>query len=130
MRFVLLIDSLVIVSCISLMPCVGKAQTDAVINAKPIAINFNSLPTNSTDISFLKASELVYCAYQGGLLQQGIPSGGTLVLKTLSGNILAKDLVGAAVNANKLPAQVLNDQNYLNAVGLQLEALPDEAALD
>jgi hypothetical protein len=130
MKFVTLIDCLLIVSCISLMPGVSKAQTDAVINEKPIAINFNSLATNSTVISFLKASELVSYAYEGGLLQQGIPSGGTLVLKTLSRNIIAKDLVRAAVNAKKLPAQVLNDQNYLNAVGLQLEVLPNEAALD
>ncbi|WP_341532015.1 hypothetical protein WKK05_40715 (plasmid) [Nostoc sp. UHCC 0302] len=130
MKYIPLIDSLLIVSCISLMPGVGNAQTDAVINEKPIAVNFNSSSTNSTVISFLKAPELVSYAYQGGLLQQGIPSGGTLVLKTLSRNIIAKDLVRAAVNAKKLPAQVMNDQSYLNAVGLQLEALPDEAAFD
>ena len=53
MKFVPLIDSLLIVGCISLMPGVGKAQTDAVINEKPIAINFNILPANSTVISFL-----------------------------------------------------------------------------
>ncbi|MBW4426709.1 MAG: hypothetical protein KME50_20220 [Nostoc desertorum CM1-VF14] len=130
MRFVTLIDSVLIVACITLMPGVTDAQTDTTISSKRIAVNSNNLPTNSTSISYLEPLDLVSYAYQGGLLQEGILSGGTLVLKTLNKNIIAKDLVRAAVNADKLPAQVLNDQNYLNAVALQLEVLPDEAALD
>lgn len=51
-------------------------------------------------------------------------------VKTQNRNIIAKDLVKAAVNADKLPSQVLNDQNYLSAVNLQLNALPDYAAAD
>lgn len=130
MRFVTLIDSVLIVACITLMPGVADAQTDTTISSKRIAVNSNNLPTNYTIVSYLEPLDLVSYAYQGGLLQEGIPSGGTLVLKTLCKNIIAKDLVRAAVNADKLPAQVLNDQNYLNAVALQLEVLPDDPALD
>ncbi|MBN3922719.1 MAG: hypothetical protein HWQ37_06100, partial [Nostoc sp. NMS4] len=82
------------------------------------------------DVSYLQPVNLVTFAYQGGLQQHGIPSGEALVLKIQNRNILAKDLVKAAVNADKLPSQVLNDQNYLSAVNLELNVLPDYAAAD
>lgn len=117
------------IAFITLVPGIAGAQT-ANNNSSEIAINSNNLSRNSTSISYLQPFNLVTFAYQGGLKQHGIPSGETLIFKTQNRNIIAKDLVKAAVNADKLPSQVLNDQNYLSAVTLQLNALPDYAAAD
>ncbi|MHC5937873.1 hypothetical protein [Nostoc sp.] len=129
MKLVTLINSALIFASITLVPGIAGAQI-ATTNSSEIAINSNNLSSNSTSVSYLQPFNLVSFAYQGGLKQHGIPSGETLVFETLNKNIIAKDLVKAAVNADKLPSQVLNDQNYLSAVNLQLNALPDFAAAD
>ncbi|MEH2331900.1 hypothetical protein [Nostoc sp.] len=129
MKLATLINSALIFASITLVPGIAGAQT-ATINNSEIAVNFNNLSTNSTSANYLQPSNLVAFAYQGGLQQHGIPSGEALILKTQNRNIIAKDLVKAAVNADKLPSQVLNDQNYLSAVNSELNALPDYAAAD
>ncbi|MBN3872210.1 hypothetical protein [Nostoc sp. JL33] len=129
MKLVTLINSALIFASITLVPGIAAAQT-ATSNSNEIAINSNNLPRNSTTVSYLQPFNLVNFAYQGGLKQHGIPSGEALVFQTQHRNLIAKDLVKAAVNANKLPSQALNDQNYLSAVNLQLNALPDYAAAD
>lgn len=129
MKVVTLINSALIFASITLVPGIVSAQTPT-SNSRRIAINSNNLSSHSTSVSYLQPFNLVNFAYQGGLKQHGIPSGETLVFQTQNRNILAKDLVKAAVNADKLPSQVLNDQNYLSAVNLQLNALPSYAAAD
>ncbi|MFS0516569.1 hypothetical protein ACEYW6_17885 [Nostoc sp. UIC 10607] len=129
MKLVTLINSALIFAAITLVPGIAGAQT-ATTNGSAIVINSNNLSSNSTSINYLQPFNLVTFAYQGGLKQHGIPSGGELVIETLHRNIIAKDLVKAAVNADKLPSHVLNDQNYLSAVNFQLNALPDYAAAD
>jgi len=129
MKLVTLINSGLLFAFITLVPGIAGAQT-ATNNSSEIAINSNNLSRNSTSVSYLQPFNLVTFAYQGGLKQHGIPSGETLIFQTQNRNIIAKDLVKAAVNADKLPSQVLNDQNYLSAVNLQLNALPDYAAAD
>ncbi|MEH1998458.1 MAG: hypothetical protein V7L00_06830 [Nostoc sp.] len=129
MKLVTLINSALIFASITLVPGIAGAQT-ATSNSNEIAINSNNLPRNSTTVSYLQPFNLVNFAYQGGLKQHGIPSGEALVFQTQNRNLIAKDLVKAAVNANKLPLQALNDQNYLSAVNSQLNALPDYASAD
>ncbi|MBG1244039.1 hypothetical protein [Nostoc sp. NZL] len=129
MKLVTLINSALIFAAITLVPGIAGAQT-ATTNGSEIVINSNNLSSKSTSVNYLQPFNLVTFAYQGGLKQHGIPSGGELVVETLNRNIIAKDLVKAAVNADKLPSQVLNDQNYLSAVNFQLNALPDYAAAD
>ncbi|MBW4426153.1 MAG: hypothetical protein KME50_17315 [Nostoc desertorum CM1-VF14] len=129
MKLATLINSGLIFAFITLVPGIAGAQT-ATNNTSGIAINSNNLSSSSISVSYLEPFNLVTFAYQGGLKQHGIPSGETLVFQTLNRNISAKDLVKAAVNADKLPSQVLNDQSYLSAVNLQLNALPDYAAAD
>ncbi|MEH2463948.1 hypothetical protein [Nostoc sp.] len=129
MKLITLINSALIFASITFVPGIAGAQT-VTIGSSEIAINSNNLSSNSTSVSYLQPFNLVNFAYQGGLKQHGIPSGEALIFKTQNRNIIAKDLVKAAVNANKLPSQVLNDQNYLSAVNLQLKALPDYAAAD
>lgn len=130
MKLTNLINSALIFASITLAPGIAGAQTATTNNSETIAVNSNNLSTNSTSANYLQPLNLVTFAYQGGLQQHGIPSGEALVLKTLNRNILAKDLVKAAVNADKLPSQVLNDQNYLSAVNLELNVLLDYAAAD
>jgi hypothetical protein len=130
MKLVTLINSALVFGCIALVPGIAIAQTATNNSSETIAINSNNLPSNSTYVNYLQPLNLVTFAYQGGLKQHGIPSGETLVFETQNRKILAKDLVKAAVNADKLPSQLLNDQNYLSAVNLQLNALADYAAAD
>ncbi|MEH1924595.1 hypothetical protein [Nostoc sp.] len=130
MKLVTLINSALIFTSIAFVPGIAGAQTATSNSSETIAINSNNISTNSTAVSYLQPLNLVTFAYQGGLQQHGIPSGEALVLGTQNRNILAKDVVQAAVNADKLPSQVLNDQNYLSAVNLELNVLPDYAAAD
>ncbi|MBN3886606.1 MAG: hypothetical protein V7K64_30785 [Nostoc sp.] len=130
MKLTTLINSALLFASITLVPGIASAQTATTNNSEAIVINSNNLSSNSTSVNYLQPLNLVTFAYQGGLQQHGIPSGGALVVETLKRNIIAKDVVKAAVNADKLPSQVLNDQNYLSAVNLQLNALPDYAAAD
>ncbi|AVH67113.1 hypothetical protein [Nostoc sp. 'Peltigera membranacea cyanobiont' N6] len=130
MKLTNLINSALIFASINLVPGIAVAQVATNNSSETIAINSNNLPSNSTYVNYFQPFNLVTFAYQGGLKQHGIPSGETLVFETQNRNIIAKDLVKAAVNADKLPSQLLNDQNYLSAVNLQLNALPDYAAAD
>ncbi|MBE8999000.1 MULTISPECIES: hypothetical protein [unclassified Nostoc] len=129
MKLLTLIKSALIFASITLVPGIAVAQT-ATNNNSEIAINSNNLPSNSISVDYLQPFNLVTFAYQGGLKQHGIPSGEMLVFETQKRNIIANDLVKAAVNADKLPSKALNDQNYLSAVNSQLNALPDYAAAD
>ncbi|ACC84699.1 hypothetical protein [Nostoc punctiforme] len=130
MKLLTLINSTLIFASITLVPGFAVAQTATNNNNETIAINSNNLPGNSISVNYLQPFNLVTFAYQGGLKQHGIPSGEMLVFETQNRNIIANDLVKAAVNADKLPSKALNDQNYLSAVNLQLNALPDYAAAD
>ncbi|QKQ73212.1 hypothetical protein [Nostoc sp. TCL240-02] len=130
MKLLTVINSALIFASISLVPGIAVAQTTTNNNSETIAINSNNLPVNSITVNYLQPFDLVTFAYQGGLKQHGIPSGEMLVFETQNRNIIANDLVKAAINADKLPSKVLNDQNYLSAVNLQLNALPDYAAAD
>jgi hypothetical protein len=144
MKLTTLIDSVFIVACIAFSSGIVSAQPaensnyirtnleHSAINEKQtnVAITTSTLTKSGIINSYLEPFNLVSFAYQGGLNQQGIPSGETLLIQTQSKNILALDVVKAAINANKLSPQILHDQDYLSAVKLQLDALPDYAAAD
>lgn len=130
MKVATLINSVLIFASITLVPGIAGAQTATSNSNETIAINSNNLASNSTSANNFQPFNLVTFAYQGGLKQHGIPSGETLVSQTQNKKIIAEDLVKAAVNADKLPSEVLNDQNYLSSVNLELNALPDYAAAD
>lgn len=128
MKLTTLINSVVIISAFALTSGIANAEPPTNNNYADagqtnIAINSNALSSNSTTTSYLQPFNLVSLAYQGGLEEQGIPSGGTLIFERQNRNIVAEDLVKAAISANKLPPQILNDQNYLNAVKSQLTSL-------
>ncbi|MEH1969208.1 MULTISPECIES: hypothetical protein [unclassified Nostoc] len=128
MKLATLINSGVMIAAVALTSGIANAQPATNNNYakdEPIklAINSHALLSNSTTTSYLQPFNLVSLAYQGGLEQQGIPSGGTLISERQNRNIVAEDLVKAAVTAKKLPPQILNDQNYLSAVKAQFTSL-------
>ncbi|MDZ8080852.1 MAG: hypothetical protein RMX35_17515 [Nostoc sp. DcaGUA01] len=106
MKFTALINSALIIASITFIPGIGDAQT-----------------VNNNNGSYLKPFNIVFLAYQGYLEGQGIPSMGTLLYEYQIGKVTAKDVVEAGVKANKLPAEVINDEYYLSAVELQLSSL-------
>lgn len=123
MKLTNLIDSALVVASIALVSGIANAQTATNNSDKPIAINSNTLQNLSGNIaSYLKPFDIAFLAYQGELKTQGIPSGSDLVFEYQRRNLSAVDVVKAAVNAKKLPVQVLNDKSYLNAVESQLQS--------
>ena len=133
MKLTTLINSTVFIVSIVLTSSIASAQTATNKNyvsadttsEKSIntAFNPNNLGSNATNSSYIQPFNLVYLAYQGGFKQQGIPSGGNFLFEGRNGNITPKDLVKAAINANKLPAQFLNNQDYISAVRSELGTL-------
>ncbi|WP_392533085.1 hypothetical protein [Nostoc sp. C117] len=106
MKIINLINSVLIVASIAFIPAIAGAET-----------------ANNNNGSYVQPFNIVFLAYQGYLKKQGIPSMGTLLYEYQIGKVSAKDVVQAAVKANKLPVEVLNDQYYLSAVELQLKSL-------
>ncbi|MEH1871106.1 hypothetical protein [Nostoc sp.] len=123
MKFSILIDSILIVSSIALLPGIGGAQIATNNSGEPIAINSKNLLAHFMNVSYLKPFDAAFLAYQGNLKAQGIPSGSALVSQYQTGSLTALDVVKAAVNAKKLPAEALNDTDYLNAVQSQMTSL-------
>ncbi|MEH2330474.1 hypothetical protein [Nostoc sp.] len=120
MKLSILIDSVLIVTSIALLPGIGGTQIATNNSGEPIAINSNNLSTHSNNVSYFKPFDAVFLAYQSNLKAQGIPSSNALVSQYQTGNLTALNVVKAAVNAKKLPAQAMNDKGYLNAVESQL----------
>ncbi|MEI1374050.1 hypothetical protein PQG02_22020 [Nostoc sp. UHCC 0926] len=133
MKFINLLNSAFIVAYIAFIPGIVGAQTANKNNsARQINTDVDSstLRTNSSNASYLQPFNTTFLAYQGYFKEQGIPSGGALVSEFQIGKVTAKDVVQAAVKANKLPAQVLNDRSYLYAVESQLTSLSNIDNLD
>ncbi|MEH1917349.1 MULTISPECIES: hypothetical protein [unclassified Nostoc] len=128
MKFTTLLNSALIIASMAFMPGIAGAQTVNTNNGGGqinTDVNSNTLRKNPTDTKYLQPFNIAFLAYQGYLKEQGIPSGGTLLFKYQTGYLTAKDVVQAAIRANKLPAEVLNDQGYVNAVELQMRSFGD-----
>jgi hypothetical protein len=74
----------------------------------------------------LKPFNLVFLAYQGYFEKSGIASAGQFVSNLRSGKVTAQSLVQAAVNENRLPAQTLEDREYLNSVTTVIQFFANE----
>jgi hypothetical protein len=78
---------------------------------------------NSKAVAQLSPQELVTMAERGEFREQGIPSHGRLADAAASRRITAMDLVKAAIAAEDLSPEALNDTRYLNAVANFLASL-------
>ncbi len=126
MKFTTFFNSGLIIASIALIPGVASAQTanpNNIMGQTNTDLNSNALGEKSTNVSYLQPFNIAFLAYQGNLKEQGIPSGSALISEYQIGKLTAKDVVEAAIRANKLPAQVLNDSSYLNALESQLISL-------
>jgi hypothetical protein len=83
--------------------------------------SFNPYIANQSSANQLSPFNLAYLAYQGYLKVEGIPNSGELIDAFRSGTITAQDVMQAAVKANRLPPQALNDQGYRSALEGQLQ---------
>jgi hypothetical protein len=117
MKITNLINSALIVACIAFVPAVVDAQT---VNNSNSAGQINK---DSPNTRYLQPFNIAFLAYQGAFKEQGIPSAGNLIFQFQTGKLTAKDVVQAAIKANRLPAQVLNDEGYVNAVESQFTSM-------
>ncbi|MFB2982945.1 hypothetical protein [Microseira sp. BLCC-F43] len=97
-----------------------SAATAPTVKAEPMAVNSNMMGRTSASIRLLEPFYLVGLAYQGYFREQGIPSYGAFLAAYHTGRINARDLVQSAIKDNRLPASALQDEDYLNAVEMQL----------
>jgi hypothetical protein len=100
----------------ALLPTAVNAQS-----SKTPQTSLNPYVANQSSTNQLSPFNLAYLAYQGYLKAEGIPSTGGLVDALVSGTITAQDVMQAAVKANRLPPQALNDQGYRSALEGQLQ---------
>lgn len=90
------------------------------VSAQTTALNTT---LRSTYTRVLTPFHLVTFADRGYFKQQGIPAQSILRSAYHFGQIDATDIVRAAVKANRLDPQFLNDKSYLSAVEAQLRTL-------
>ena len=78
-------------------------------------------PLNTTSVQQPTPFALVSLAMQGYFQSQGIPQHLALMSSYQMKRVTARDLVQAAITANRIDPTFLNDQEYLNAVDQQLQ---------
>lgn len=103
----------------ALIPCM-MAIVVAPANAQMAEPKAATSQTARVDLS---PFHLVFLAYQGHFRSQGIPSYDALVKAYRWGKLRPQDLVQVAIQANRLPAEALNDVGYLGIVEANLQAL-------
>ena len=97
-----------------------SAATAPTVKAETMAVNSNMRDRIASSSYMLQPFNLVGLAYQGYLRDQGVPSYGAFLSAYHGGEIHARDLVQSAIKNNRLPASTLEDENYLNAVEIEL----------
>jgi hypothetical protein len=92
---------------VAILPTVVFAQDT---NTSPTSLNPYVVNPSSTYQT--SPFELAYLAYRGYLNPEGIPSSGGLIAALVSDTVTAQDIMQAAVKANRLSEQTLNDEDY------------------
>jgi hypothetical protein len=108
-----LFTTLLLSAVISSFAAQSQANEIAPTSLNPYAVNQHPVTQASP-------FNLAYLAYRGYLKDQGIPSAGALVDEIVSGTVTAQDVMQAAVKANRLPEEMLNDRGYRSALEDQL----------
>ncbi|WP_157259931.1 hypothetical protein [Chamaesiphon minutus] len=98
-------------------------NTSVEAKGKPEVIRKPVVQVNNNPSEYITPFELVANAYQGQYRMQSIPGFGSLIYDVKTGEITAKDLVKAAINAKILPSQAIADRNYLSNVDWQLRSM-------
>jgi hypothetical protein len=103
----------------SLLIIALSLATTTIVNAAPQGRCPMKVAINSQITPF----ELVSRAYQGAYRLQGIPGFGSFISESNYGQITAKTLVQAAIDANQLSPNLKTDGNYLNLVTTKLREI-------
>ena len=85
--------------------------------------NLNRNVVASRNIVEITPFNLVSGGFQGRFTNQGIPGGALFITKIKTRRIKAEDLVEAAISANRLSEDTLQDKAYLHNVEDLLESL-------
>ncbi|MEH2178457.1 hypothetical protein [Nostoc sp.] len=97
----------------AILPAAAQTQTSST--------SLNTYVANQPRANQLRPFNLAELAYQSYLKDQGIPSSGALLNAIASETITAQDIIQAAVKANRLSEQTLNDQGYRHNLENQLQ---------
>lgn len=79
--------------------------------------------TFNYDVRRTEAFNLVSSAYRGQFEEQGINSYAVLISNYQTGELTAEKLIQAAIDAGELSPAAMEDDSYVNAVEVQLDAL-------
>ncbi|BDA70714.1 hypothetical protein RIVM261_062620 [Rivularia sp. IAM M-261] len=79
--------------------------------------------SNSTTTLQILPNALVNLAYQGRFSNQGIPGHAGLLNAYASGRVRATNLIQAAIDTGRLPAETLSNSNYVRNVESRLASL-------
>lgn len=113
-----------ILGSLSVLPIVGA--TAPAVRSQAFAENLTIASDVVNSSSQLTPFLLVDKAYRGDFKSQGIPSYGALIFAYQFGSVTAKDLVQAAIRANRLSSETLADTGYINAVNSRLALIAGE----
>ncbi len=84
---------------------------------------YNSSEANNYDVRRTEAFNLVSSAYRGDFEEAGVNSYAILISNYETGELTAEDLINAAIESGELSPSALEDESYVEAVDLQLDAL-------
>jgi hypothetical protein len=112
-----------ILGSLSILPILGATAPAVRVQ---IVQNQTEVTNPANSSSQLTPFILVDKAYRGDFKSQGIPSYGALIFAYQFGSVTAKDLVEAAIRANRLSPQTLADRGYVNAVKARLAIIANE----
>ncbi|MBD2328907.1 hypothetical protein [Alkalinema sp. FACHB-956] len=102
---------------------IAPAQAQTRIDYQLSMLN---VPSYSMGNSQLNPADIASLAYQGLLKDQGIPSYAALSNAYAGGSLTAKDVINAAIAAQRISSAALEDSAFVNAVDSQLRTLlPD-----
>jgi hypothetical protein len=73
---------------------------------------------------------MIYCACNlarnGYFQEQGIPSYSALDTAIARGQVNGENLIEAAIEANKVAPETLNDEGYVNSVEMKLDLMTND----
>ncbi|MGI0494563.1 hypothetical protein ACN4EG_22490 [Alkalinema pantanalense CENA528] len=79
-----------------------------------------NVPSSSMSNGQLNPADVASLAYQGLLKDQGIPSYAALSNAYSGGSLTAKDVINAAIAAQRISSSALQDSAFVSAVDSQL----------
>ena len=101
----------------------SETETEPQTRSEEVQQEVEEQDSNSS--SKTQAFDLVTSAYQGEYEEQGIPGFNQLLNAYNTGELTAEKLVMTAIDNGDLAPKVMNDEKYINAVELQLQALEE-----